>query len=554
MKHYFSLQYSDIQKTILRHNKLGSMAGISMMLSRLNEIEIPEITRKHGGTVMVAGGGKYTGYFKNQQKAGDARSEMIRTLSTSFPMLEFQASEVVIANNFETARHERKLENDQTVPGILDELSKQKRRFRGYAVTFNPHLKLCDDCGEYPMIKGLKQCSVCHAAEESAKSISTAVGKNMDRNIDREGQTSIEFIYRSYLIYLAKDIAQNIVKIKIPQNFEDLFPENKDDKDKIAGKRMAVWFSDINNMKDKVNIWLGQDEDKIFDTFLKVKDVFTDVIIKALEKSFPKPEKGMYLPFRIIIAGGDDFCIVMPEKYILQFVLNLSDALHETFDKLESDHPLSQKWLNNNRLHEKEDKKEEKKEIGPYCFGGSFIVTSLHTPFRKIFEIGEELMKTAKQETKRKDNSVNWRVLAEVFSQAEDLIQFDRPLLIRNKNVQDGPETLSFADYVQLRKHYMKKSESDENGISSSHRYQIIEKIIEQSIKWENDPDNFDPDNFERWLMKHAASELEKSFSGILKENKLKKSFGIISKEGEQYERLSPERIATLFELMSIEG
>ena len=47
----------------------------------------------------------------------------------------------------------------------------------------------------------------------------------------------------------------------------------------------------------------------------------------------PHFKEGKYLPFRIIIAGGDDLCIVMSEKYILNFAINYSPTADYRFER-----------------------------------------------------------------------------------------------------------------------------------------------------------------------------------------------------------------------------
>ena len=76
-------------------------------------------------------------------------------------------------------------------------------------------------------------------------------------------------------------------------------------------------------------------------------DCIFNTITKALKKTFPNPQ-GEFLPFRLIVAGGDDLCIVMDESYILDFAGNISAALHQQLDSLSSensDHPLLEKNL-----------------------------------------------------------------------------------------------------------------------------------------------------------------------------------------------------------------
>jgi hypothetical protein len=79
--YYFALQYSAIQETVLRHDRLWSIAGISQILSRMNEIELPAIVehRDIGEEVLVAGGGKFTARFleKVHRVAITSRTDVI---------------------------------------------------------------------------------------------------------------------------------------------------------------------------------------------------------------------------------------------------------------------------------------------------------------------------------------------------------------------------------------------------------------------------------------------------------------------------------------------
>ncbi len=69
--HYFSLQYSAIQKTALRHDRLWSIAGISQILSVMNELELPKITEDNGGDVLVAGGGEIHRPVRRERQGGN---------------------------------------------------------------------------------------------------------------------------------------------------------------------------------------------------------------------------------------------------------------------------------------------------------------------------------------------------------------------------------------------------------------------------------------------------------------------------------------------------
>ncbi len=522
-KFYFSIQYSAIQKTVLRHNRLWSIAGISQQLSYLNEIEFKREAKKRGGTVLVAGGGKFTARFKFEEDAMEAREAIVRRLATTFPMLEFQVSGPVKAESMEEAKEKH---------GLIEMLNEQKQSFRGYATSYLPHLATCAECGEYPAEKGFKLkeshlCRTCSEAWEKAK-INL---KNLDSK--KEGLTSLEMIYAKYLKKVPD--ACNLDPI---YNFEDLFP----DKEEGARNRMAVWFSDINNMNQKVPIWLSQEEDKIPEIFDKVKEVNIEIVANALVETFPKPS-GQHLPFRLVVAGGDDLCVVMPEDYVLDFALNLDAAVRNKIKKLDTDtqNPLNTAWLEKEadiwRNKNPDKRKNVDEEIGPYSFGSSFIITSTHTPFKRIHETGEELMKAAKEETGRLGNSINWRIMAEEEAVSDVLLDFERRLFISSEdNSKTNPrkavmkDRLSFEEYVDLKEKFSK--------ISSSHRHAIISMLIK--LRQESREHEF-----EDWLKCYDSGEREKNFSGLLKDECLREGSQISGK-------LVPSRIATLFELMGI--
>jgi len=308
---YFSLQYSAIQKTVLRHDRLWSIAGISQILSVMNELELREITRDNGGEVLVAGGGKFTAKFKRIKDARSASSEIIKTVATTLPMLEFQSSKIIEGDSLADAKEK----------GLIQSLSDHKFHFRGYAVTFNPHMKRCAECGEYPALSnryfpsGEPVCAICDVAHDSRIDLSF---------IDKpeEGSEKLTSIQRIYHTYISKVQPDDNTLPKVPADFNDLFPPQNDGGETAGGderRRMAVWFSDTNNMNLKVPIWLNQDDQYIRGIFDGVKDVVIDYVSEALADVFPEStwnlkDKTRYLPFRLIVAGGDDLCMVMAEE------------------------------------------------------------------------------------------------------------------------------------------------------------------------------------------------------------------------------------------------
>ncbi|MBF0556756.1 MAG: hypothetical protein HQK96_19750 [Nitrospirae bacterium] len=540
VKYYFSLQYSAIQKTVLRHDRLWSISGMSQILAQMNEIVMPYLVQ--GGNVLVAGGGKFTARFYSKEAGEKARNEIIKRISTNLPMLEFQASIIVDALKWEDAKD-----------AVLDCLNSQKKEFRGYGVSYNPHFRVCPECGEYPAIKRPEDtnknkddeddtedfCHICFVARKKA-----IIHKNKLEKAEK--LTTLERIYKKYFeLYDFKNIP------KIPLDFKNLYSDKEE-----KGLRMAVWFSDLNNMKEKVSIWLSEPEDedtkepdklkvpKIFKIFEMIKDVNIEVISNALIKTFGYIDL-KHLPFRLIVAGGDDLRIVMAEEYIFDFLLNYASAVDAKAKEMEdidiipgagykNDKGkyiyLNMEWLQCKSNEWARKKGKEVQVIKPYSFGGSFVVTSTHTPFKKIHDVCDDLMSEAKEATERRGNSVNWRVLSvEDNPSVKEIIKFEKPLFIDNPP-EGEKDNLTFKEYVYMRRFY-------HGRLSGSHAQQIASKIID----FKNDSEKVSK-KVEDWLKKQASTGFEKSYSYILVDPKFRKENG----------DFICERLATLLELLSI--
>lgn len=522
MPHYFSLQYSAIQKTILRHDRLWSISGTSQILSSLNEIDMPLIVQKHNGRPIISSGGKFTASFSDKESALSALKEIRKIISTTLPMLEVQYSDIVEADNLKEALHK------EDGNGLINQLAEAKRCFRGYGFTYNPHLQVCDECGEYPAERGWDEdkrlCRICFEGyEKSVLKTNDLLAK------DPQSLTSIEKIYLNYLKQFdAGDIPQ------IPRNFENLFPSNKEDADR---QKMAVWTSDINNMGDKVPLWFSQGEDAIPATLQKVTDFNINLISRTLKDVFgthivTAADETKYMPFRIIVGGGDDLCVVMRDKDIMRFALGLSKNLHHMLQEVNNDntHPLNLQHLNSLL-----DKSKNDKKLKPHSFGGAFVVTPLHTPFKRIHQILELLMKEAKQKTDRQDNSVNWRILSTDEKSVSDiLIPFEKPLIIE-KAYNHIPDKLSFEDYYEMAEQY--------RGLSTSHRQQIISKAIEFISETQDKKER--GKMLETFLkrMPAASADKESLHNKLIIEERLKND-GVID----------ISRLCTLFELIGILG
>jgi len=508
MPAYLSVQYSAIQKAVLRHNRLWSIAGISQGLSELNEITLPKLAGTDA-IILVRGGGKFTARFPDKPRAAAARTAIKKQISTDFPMLEYQISEVEESDSFSAVKDK-----------LMDQLRKQKQSFRGYGTTYLPHLATCPECGEfpaeYPAEKGAERlCRICRFAYDKA-------------SVDpRElAPTTLQQILSQFF-----NLSEDADGKSPVRDFDDLFPK-KPDSESGERQRMAVWLSDINNMNQKVPIWLKQPEEftgnelDIKRTFVKVTEVYINTVAKALSLTFSNENvdytRRSHLPFRLVVAGGDDLCLVMPEEYALTFARNYAAAISKTIESLPDTHPLSTEWL-----EAKRDRKIQTAPAKPYSFGAAFVVTSTHTPFHKIHQVAEELMAVAKRESDRWGNSVNWRIMAEDDSVTDREYTFERPLFVATPdNVPSDWDRLTLNDYTELCATYRET-------LSSSHRFTLIRALA----AWGDTPERFEIE-----LIKSDPAR-DKSFSLLLTEPRLRR-----------LGRLAPERIATLLELFGIKA
>lgn len=551
--YYISFQYSAIQKLIERHQRLWSLAGTSQILSNMNETEMKGIVEKKGGKVLVAGGGKFTARFQEEAKAKEAIAEIVKLVSTTFPMLEFQhTSEPIEAESLEEARKEKKL---------VEVLNEQKARFRGYGVVFQPYFRVCDECGQYPAQHTKKYrktdeepmflCRFCY----DTLSVSTSLG-----SLETKAKSSIERVYREYVKILGdknnreKSVTINKQNVKIPKEFEKLFPQKGDktytSNDEEERRRMAVWFSDVNNMNGKVPLWFAQDENKIPEIFRKLTEINVKIIAETLAEVFPvstwhEHDGKTYIPFRLIVAGGDDLCLVFPEEYAIKFALTFSKQYREITGKLSDANDeiakyLSVAWLREQAKRFADEHRRQVKDPGTYSFGGAFVVTHVHTPFSAIHRLGEELMKKAKEESGRTDNSVNWRILGldEEIS-VETQVRFEKPVLIdglqdslqatAEKKAAAITQRLTLRDYYRLCKFYR-------NILTSSR----IRKIADVLIAYGDDAKGA-----EKELIRYADVGTQKGLQYILADPEFREDNDI---NGE----IIPGRICTLLELLTL--
>ena len=450
------------------------MAGLSHGLSRLNEVVLPQLAKELGGEKIVAGGGKFTARFHDADAAQHFRNEAVREVSTRFPMLEFQVSPTPVQAN-----QLADIPRDPPEKSLIGPLSEAKIAFRGSALTFNPHLAVCDECGEYPAVvphpdkksreKNERVCRICQRAYFEARfdvnsedQLVTAIA------LDIQG-TTLAKVYRRYMELVGSTALQ------IPLNFSNLLGGDEQDADDQT-QRMAVWISDINGLGDKVSTWLSQADTEIVSIFDHVSSLFVDTVAQALAQTFGAPKEG-YLPFRLIVAGGDDLCLVMEESFALRFAEKIDSAVKENREQFESDpnNKLSRDWLKAHppKRQDFAGKPSEPPDFKPYGFGAALLVTSLHVPFYKLHEHGEHLLKAAKEATKREDNAMTWDILTETpDARQATALPADKPLFLSLP--KDGKRSL--VDYLTSSSQY---SFSKVAGLATSQIYALTSKLDE---------------------------------------------------------------------------
>jgi hypothetical protein len=295
---------------------------------------------------------------------------------------------------------------------------------------------------------------------------------------------------------------------------------------------MAVWLSDTNNMNTKVPIWLSQNDKEVPLIFHALIEAYVDIAAAALKTVFPQeywnthPEEGEFLPFRLIVAGGDDLCIIMSEEFVLDFAMALSKSYNDKIESFQEGDYLSMAWL------EKHRQKDRSVSPGPFSFGGAFVITPIHTPFKLIHELGEDLMGKAKKTTDRQANSLDWRILSvEEKSVADEILVFEKPVFIHpSVSIPDAmSDTLSLQDYLELRNIY--------RDILSSSQIKNIASALIKAKK--------DPFHLESLLVKVAYAGMEKGVKYLLADSVFRRNK---LPDGE----LNSGKIATLLELLTI--
>ncbi len=494
-------------------------------MQRLNEVDLPSIVKETGGKVLLAGGGKFTAVFEHSVPRG-VLFALKKAIATTAPMLEYQTSELEAESLSAALR-------PSLQPNLISALANQKRALRGYSFAHNPHLEVCEECGDYPVtfrttrinadgnIATANRCSFCHDASVAAGTISLRELAKLSDS-DRLLLSSTERVYADFLA------GRDPRGCQAPLNFERLFGDAK----KTEGKRIAVWMSDTNNMGDKVPLWLSNRDELIQAAFDQVKAANISIVGEALRRTFKKLQEH-WLPFRIIVAGGDDLCIVMDEKYVLEFAVNLSKAQSEFPNRPENrSHPVNDIWLKE-RFKELSPLDPSLKYPAPFSFAGCFIVTSLHTPFHKIHEIGEELLTEAKSRSARASNSVTWRIMAEDHETVAErsLGDFEKPVFIAKREPGtpiSGYPTLK--EFMNMRDFY-----SGNARLSKSHMHMVVRKILEHP---------HDPAKVQQQLELLASASTERSFGELLVDPRLRLPDDVFASG----------RVVTLFELMSIGG
>jgi hypothetical protein len=227
----------------------------------------------------------------------------------------------------------------------------------------------------------------------------------------------------------------------------------------------------------------------------------------------------------------------MPEEHVLDFALVFSKQVSKEVGNFKPSDFLHKNWLENKYrkwLESQKDKETDKSPPGPYCFGASFVITPVHTPFKAIHSLGESLMSKAKKETNREADSVNWQLLnVDEQEEQEISLEFEKPLFIQKKSEDEIRsailERLTFENYLELRNDYSKLSNSQMKNIASA--------LI--SAKG-------DSGKAELALIKSAVAAKEKGLTGLLSDPKLRVT------QGEGKGLLDLPKVATLLELLNI--
>jgi len=242
-------------------------------------------------------------------------------------------------------------------------IAKKSKQGRIQLVT-HQFIRTCDSCGvEYACCKGQEKllCHSCNLKQEKAKQVK-----------DRRDKTVLEGaskIRETYLVWdwLFKELSNNPKYLKeLPEDFNKLGELSS------PSNYMGLLYADGNGMGAKLKELDSWQELKIFSE--TVDNGIRNAVLQAIQ-SHLQPQNA-YLPFDILLAGGDDLVMVTAADRIVRTAITII----ETFEKYT---------------------KEQLGEALTISVG--IAIAHAKFPFNSLLSLAEDLLKFAKKESAKRE-------------------------------------------------------------------------------------------------------------------------------------------------------
>ncbi len=365
-----------IQDYVFRNIKLKPIFGASLLVAELTSREfcttvsvlkdfkeakeIKELSSGKRYVPVFFGGGNIKIIFGNHVDACNFTEDMQRLFIKKAPGSTFSHIIYKFSNYFDTK--------------VIEQAERELKRIKQSKLSSiqpntNPCFDLCALCRtypsnyEYPFKEKEFVCENCFRALESFNNFSTMNNEDI----------LLKKFYKQFTKNLRRD-------------FMSEFDDIKDDK-----SYLSVMNMDANDLGDKIINRIGN---TVNDTCVRELKTFSDdlntavidMLINSLKDNIftPDDKKFNALPFRPIIIGGDDICLVIAGNKAIQFIRNFIENVQKNA------------FCKTNGI--------------TFSIGVCFV--KAHYPFSFAHKLSEQLLASAKAKKSQENvNVIDWEIL-----------------------------------------------------------------------------------------------------------------------------------------------
>lgn len=431
-KYLVIIDVDKIQEYIFRNIRLKPIVGASLLVAQLTSRAFckAESVLKYLGEVenfsqltsegsqylpLFFGGGNIKVIFTTYKNSYDFIEDMQKIFITNAPGASFSNVIFKFSSDFDST--------------IIEKAEKELKKIKQSKLSrikpdTNPLFDLCDLCGTYPSGYTHPYDRTKHVCENCLKTLESFKNVSSLNNHD----VLLKKFYDEF-------------KVKSNCEFMDEFDEIKDDK-----SYLAVITMDANSIGDKIKeIISNKKDDESVNELRSFSEGLNENIITVLRKSI----EGIFandiekIPFRPIIIGGDDICLVIAGNKAITYVCRFIEELGK-----------------NNFC---------KENTITFSIGISFVKS--HYPFSFAHKLSEQLLKNAKSE-KSLGNIIDWVAL--------NTSTFESLSLIRNEQYTIKDDATGM-DYILTYKPYNFTGNSCKNFLNVIGASQKLCKVLKNT-------------------------------------------------------------------------